>query len=203
MFVFPGFLVLHAIGMGLAAGLSAALDLRVLGVAASMPLVEFRRFRPVLWLGFWVNAVSGVLLLIGYPTKALTNPYCCLRRPLIRSRNAIALALPSHYSIACRLTAVANAQRCSGNLAHPEELFVEFVFGNFVVDLFLDRVNFEDAFVSLRFFCDHTVRKVWVRRLIPTKRSFLWTTASSGRRWRILRRIDRLRSRRQKKNRDD
>ena len=43
MFVFPGFLVLHAIGMGLAAGLSAALDLRVLGVAAGMPLVEFRR----------------------------------------------------------------------------------------------------------------------------------------------------------------
>ena len=83
MFVFPGFLVLHAIGMGLAAGLSAALDLRVLGVAASMPLVEFRRFRPVLWLGFWVNAVSGVLLLIGYPTKALTNPVFYLKLLLI------------------------------------------------------------------------------------------------------------------------
>ena len=83
MFVFPGFLVLHAIGMGLAAGLSAALDLRVLGVAARMPLVEFRRFRPVLWGGFWLNAVSGVLLLIGYPTKALTNPVFYLKLLLI------------------------------------------------------------------------------------------------------------------------
>ena len=83
MFVFPGFLVLHAFGMGLAAGLSAALDLRVLGVAASMPLIEFRRFRPVLWLGFWVNAVSGVMLLIGYPTKALTNPVFYLKLLLI------------------------------------------------------------------------------------------------------------------------
>ena len=83
MFVFPGFLVLHAIGMGLAAGLSAALDLRVLGVAARMPLVEFRRFRPVLWFGFWLNAVSGVLLLIGYPTKALTNPVFYLKLLLI------------------------------------------------------------------------------------------------------------------------
>jgi hypothetical protein len=61
MFVFPGFLVLHALGMALAAGLSAALDLRVLGV----------------------NAVSGVLLLIGYPTKALTNPVFYLKLVLI------------------------------------------------------------------------------------------------------------------------
>ena len=83
MFVFPGFLVLHAIGMGLAAGLSAALDLRVLGVAARMPLVEFRRFLPVLWGGFWLNALSGLLLLIGYPTKALTNPVFYLKLLLI------------------------------------------------------------------------------------------------------------------------
>jgi hypothetical protein len=34
-------------------------------------------------LGFWVNAVSGVLLLIGYPTKALTNPVFYLKLLLI------------------------------------------------------------------------------------------------------------------------
>ena len=83
MFAFPGILVLHALGMGVAAGLSAALDLRVLGVAASMPLAEFRRFRPVLWAGFWLNAASGVLLLVGYPTKALTNPVFYLKLLLI------------------------------------------------------------------------------------------------------------------------
>ena len=38
MFAFPGILALHAIGMGLAAGLSAALDLRILGVAPGVPL---------------------------------------------------------------------------------------------------------------------------------------------------------------------
>jgi len=32
------------------------------------------RFLPLLWLAFAMNAVSGVLLLIAYPTKALTNP---------------------------------------------------------------------------------------------------------------------------------
>ena len=74
MFAFPGILALHAIGMGVAAGLSVALDLRVLGVARAIPLVEMRGFLPILWYGFWLNAVSGILLLIGYPTKALTNP---------------------------------------------------------------------------------------------------------------------------------
>ena len=83
MFAFPGILALHAIGMGLAAGLSAALDLRILGVAPGVPLPEFRRFQPILWCGFWVNAVSGVLLLIGYPTKALTNPVFYLKLLLI------------------------------------------------------------------------------------------------------------------------
>jgi hypothetical protein len=89
MFAFPGILVLHAIGMGFAVGVSAALDLRILGVAARIPLIEMRRFLPFLWAGFWLNAASGVLLLIGYPTKALTNPVFYLKLTLI----AVAMAL--------------------------------------------------------------------------------------------------------------
>jgi hypothetical protein len=80
---FPGILTFHAIGMGFAVGINAALDLRVLGVAPGVPLAEMRRFVPVLWFGFWLNAVSGVLLLIGYPTKALTNPLFYLKLALI------------------------------------------------------------------------------------------------------------------------
>ncbi len=83
MLAFPGILTLHAIGMGLAAGLSMALDLRILGVARGIPLVEMRRFLPILWFGFWLNAGSGVLLLIGYPTKALTNPVFHVKLALI------------------------------------------------------------------------------------------------------------------------
>jgi len=86
---FPGILALHAIGMGFAAGLGAVLDLRILGVARGVPIGEFRRFLPVLWAGFWLNAVSGVLLLIGYPTKALTNPLFYVKLLLI----AVAMTL--------------------------------------------------------------------------------------------------------------
>jgi hypothetical protein len=83
MLAFPGILALHAIGMAFAAGLAAVLDLRILGVARGVPLVAFRRFLPVLWAGFWLNAVSGVLLVIAYPTKALTNPVFYLKLLLI------------------------------------------------------------------------------------------------------------------------
>ena len=75
--------------MGFAVGVSAAIDLRILGVAPNVPLQELRRFLPILWAGFWLNAVSGVLLLIGYPTKALTNPVFYLKLTLI----AVAMVL--------------------------------------------------------------------------------------------------------------
>jgi hypothetical protein len=80
---FPAILSAHAIGMGLAAGFNAILALRLLGAAESIPLAELRRLVPVMWFGFWLNAVSGILLLIAYPTKALTNPLFYLKLSLI------------------------------------------------------------------------------------------------------------------------
>jgi len=74
MFAFPGILTAHTIGMGIVAGMNALVDFRILGIAPKVPMIEMRRFFPVMWFGFWLNAVSGVALLIGYPTKALTNP---------------------------------------------------------------------------------------------------------------------------------
>jgi len=54
--------------------MSALVALRILGIVPKVPLIEMRRFFPVVWFGFWLNAASGVAPLIGYPTKALTNP---------------------------------------------------------------------------------------------------------------------------------
>jgi len=74
LLVFPTFLIVHAFGMAFLAGTNAALDWRILGVAPQMPLKLMEKFFPVLWFGFVINLISGLLLLIGYPTKALTNP---------------------------------------------------------------------------------------------------------------------------------
>lgn len=86
---FPAMLSAHAIGMALAAGVNAALALHLLGVGAGIPTRELRRFVPVLWIGFWLNAVSGVLLLVAYPTKALTNPVFYVKLSLIVAALAI------------------------------------------------------------------------------------------------------------------
>jgi hypothetical protein len=78
--------------MGFLAGGSAAIDLRVLGFAPQIPLKTMARFLPVLWFAFAVNAASGTLLLIAYPTKALTNPVFYVKLVLI----ALAIGLVYH-----------------------------------------------------------------------------------------------------------
>jgi hypothetical protein len=79
MWAFPFILVLHTIGMGFLAGPSAAIDLRILGVAKRIPLSSMAKFFPVMWAAFALNAASGLLLLIAYPAKALTNPIFYLK----------------------------------------------------------------------------------------------------------------------------
>jgi hypothetical protein len=83
VFAFPIILAAHTIGMGFIAGISVALDLRILGVGSRIPLVEFRRFWPLMWVGLWLNVVSGLALLAAYPTKALTNPLFYIKLGLI------------------------------------------------------------------------------------------------------------------------
>jgi hypothetical protein len=74
LWVFPFVLILHTVGLAFLVGANVAVGLRVLGVAGGVPLATLERYYLVMWAGFWINAVSGVLLLIAYPTKALTNP---------------------------------------------------------------------------------------------------------------------------------
>jgi hypothetical protein len=103
LLAFPLMLSLHAIGMGLAAGINAAIALRILGVARGVPLGEMQPFLRVMWAGFWMNAGSGVALLCAYPTKALTNPDFYLKLTLI------ALALVTVRSITRRVFRAPNA----------------------------------------------------------------------------------------------
>ena len=112
IFSFPMILAVHTIGLGLLAGINVALDLRMLGFAARVPLAEFRRLWPFLWLGLWMNALSGIALLVAYPTKALTNPLFYIKLALIgaalvvlrsirqfRLADGIALAIRDRRSI--------------------------------------------------------------------------------------------------------
>jgi len=74
LFAFPGVLLLHTIGMGVVVGINAGIDLRILGIAPALPLAPMERFLPILWVGFWVNAATGVILVVADATTKLSNP---------------------------------------------------------------------------------------------------------------------------------
>ena len=74
LWAFPFVLILHTVGLAFLVGANVAINIRALGGMPGVPLISLRRYYRWMWAGFWVNAFSGVLLLLAYPTKALTNP---------------------------------------------------------------------------------------------------------------------------------
>ena len=76
-------LVIHNIGLALLVGTCGVLGARLLGFVPALPFAPLRRFFTFIWIGFWLNVVSGVFLLIAYPTKALTNPLFYLKLVLV------------------------------------------------------------------------------------------------------------------------
>lgn len=83
VWAFPFILFLHTLGLGFLAGINVAFNLWVLGFADRYPLAPMQRFFPVMWAGFWINAISGCLLLVAYPAKALTDPVFYLKMIMI------------------------------------------------------------------------------------------------------------------------
>ncbi|OFW01177.1 MAG: hypothetical protein A3I61_08025 [Acidobacteria bacterium RIFCSPLOWO2_02_FULL_68_18] len=68
-FPYTFLLALHAIGLAMLVGPNVAVDLRILGYGRSVPLGSMEGFFRQMWVGFWFNALSGLVLL---PTSAVT-----------------------------------------------------------------------------------------------------------------------------------
>ena len=83
IFGYPFILFLHTVGLGMLAGLSASVDLRILGFAPRMPLAPMERFFPLMWTGFWINAVSGLMLLAAEATTKAVSGVFWLKLGLI------------------------------------------------------------------------------------------------------------------------
>jgi hypothetical protein len=71
---YPTILWLHVMGMGMVAGISTIIGLRLLGVSPKIPLQPLERLYPVMWTGFWVNAVTGTALLMASASKRMVDP---------------------------------------------------------------------------------------------------------------------------------
>jgi hypothetical protein len=74
IWAFPMVLLLHTTGMAMVVGISAGIDLRILGFAPALKLSSLQRFLPILWTGFVVNAITGTLLVMQDARTKLTNP---------------------------------------------------------------------------------------------------------------------------------
>lgn len=83
VFGFPTILFLHTLGLAMVAGTSIAIDLWILrGANAGAPLHLLGLTR-TMWLGFGINLISGLALLLAYPAKALTNSVFYLKMLLV------------------------------------------------------------------------------------------------------------------------
>jgi hypothetical protein len=67
LWAYPMIITMHTFGLAVLVGASTAVDLRVLGVGQRIPLTSLRGFFPVMWAGFWLNAVTGVMLFAADP----------------------------------------------------------------------------------------------------------------------------------------
>src|SRR5262245_26180768 len=83
IFAYAGILFLHTVGLAIVVGISAMIDLRLLGVASDLPIAPLERFFPIMWAGFWINAVSGSMLLAQDATTKFTNPIFGIKMVLI------------------------------------------------------------------------------------------------------------------------
>jgi hypothetical protein len=68
---YPFVLFMHTLGLGVVAGVSAGIALRVLGFGRGIALESLDRLFPVMWFGFVLSAISGLALLATDPVTKL------------------------------------------------------------------------------------------------------------------------------------
>jgi hypothetical protein len=80
---YPNLLCVHAVGMGMVVGISFMYSARILGYARAFPLAAFDKLFGLAWLGFVMNAASGVLLFVGEPRRLALTPAFWIKMILI------------------------------------------------------------------------------------------------------------------------
>ena len=74
LLAYPFVLFLHGVGLVCTAGPSAVISLRLLGVGRQLPLAPLDRYFPFIWIGFWISAASGFVMVAVDAATKLANP---------------------------------------------------------------------------------------------------------------------------------
>ena len=75
LLAFPTVLTLHTFGLGLLVGTATVVNLRLLGIGWRAPLGAFRSLFPLMWAGFWLNAITGTMLFMAQATNRGTSAF--------------------------------------------------------------------------------------------------------------------------------
>src|SRR4051794_22734019 len=74
IWAYPTILTLHSIGLGIVVGASVIIDLQLLGRTRLLKATDLAALFPIIWWGFAVNFVTGVLLFAGDATRKSAQP---------------------------------------------------------------------------------------------------------------------------------
>lgn len=83
IFGYTSVLTLHAIGLAVVVGIGGAVSLRLLGYGRGIPVPPLLRLFPVIWVGFTINALSGLALLAANASSLLANTIFLVKLGLI------------------------------------------------------------------------------------------------------------------------
>ena len=83
LWAYPAILIAHTIGLGYLVGITAAVDMRLLGLSPGLPIEPLRHFFKYIWFGFWINTVSGLMLVARDPVNVFRNPAFPIKMALI------------------------------------------------------------------------------------------------------------------------
>ena len=83
LWAYPAVLIAHTIGLGYLVGINAAVDMRLLGLSPGLPIEPLRHFFKFIWWGFWINAISGLMLVARDPVNVVRNPAFFIKLALI------------------------------------------------------------------------------------------------------------------------
>jgi hypothetical protein len=126
VWAFPTVLTIHTFGMMLLVGCAWFVDLRLLGVARTIPIGPLRPLFRIMWFAFWINLATGTLLFIADPERKSTSYLFGFKMLLIiinllllkRLERAIYREGPEpvHVASATRQMAVASAMLWAGTI---------------------------------------------------------------------------------------
>ena len=98
IWAFPMLLFVHTLGMSVVAGLNAMLDLVLLGFWPKTSIKPLERLYPLMWVGFWINAVTGTILLYGDAISKLTNPDFYVKMAFVFAGMGVLYVMRKRYS---------------------------------------------------------------------------------------------------------